>query len=205
MNRRTTQLLAEICSKTLIDLGKEYIQYKIGNSKVDSAKPAEKDNRKIIDQKMENNEECEYYNDSYYNSSGLDRAGHCRQYYCEYLMQLDSRLDEAYDELQNGRCKYAIFDARVVMDELLRLLISHVEGYSDFGDKMLINLKKCECNSLIGDDSEFIDRLHSVRKICNANEHEYDSGDEMSHNKVHFVIRQVKDLLNISENILVYA
>lgn len=142
------------------------------------------------------------YGRDYYNISGIDRAGHCRQYYSDYLEQLRERLDDAYHQLQNGEFRYALYDARIVMDQALRMIVQHAEGAEDTDDRMLINLKKCENQHLLNDIA-FLDRLHSVRRICNANGHELGTEDSMTHNKVHFVIMQIRDLLDSTECSLV--
>lgn len=137
-----------------------------------------------------------------YNDKGLDRAGHCRQYYSDQLEQLRLRLDEAYQQLKDGGYRYAVYDARVVMDEALRMLVQHEEGRKESDDTMLVNLKICERKQLLK-DSAFLDRLHGVRRICNSNGHELDAEDTMSHNKVHFVVMQIRDLLDEAEQKLV--
>lgn len=137
-----------------------------------------------------------------YNASGLDRAGHCRQYYSDHIEQLRGRLDEAYQQLQRGEFRYAIYDARVVMEDALRMIVHHSEGADDSDDRMLVNLKICEHKHLLN-NNEFLDRLHGVRRICNANGHELDAEETMSHNKVHFVVIQIRDLLDSAEKTLV--
>ena len=137
-----------------------------------------------------------------YNINGIDRAGHGRQYYAEHIAQLRERLDEAYKQLQSGEFRYAIYDARIVMEQALRMIVQHTEGTDDTDDRMLVNLKICERKHLVS-DNEFLDRLHGVRRICNANGHELDAEDTMTHNKVHFVVMQIRDLLDSAENTLV--
>lgn len=137
-----------------------------------------------------------------YNCSGIDRAGHCRQFYSDRMEQLRCRLDEAYQQLQHNQYRYAIYDARVVMEEALKLLVLHSEGHDEIGDKMSVNLKICENKQLLGDDREFMDRLHSVRHICNANGHELEAEKNTSHKQVYFVIMQIRDLLSSAEGAL---
>ena len=140
-----------------------------------------------------------------YNNSGIDRSGHDRNYYSNQIGHLRDRLDDAYKQLQSGEYRYAVYDSRVVMEEALRLIVEHSEGEDELGDKMLVNLKICEHKHLLGNDSDFIDRLHEVRHICNANGHELDAEDSMTHNKVHFIIMQIRDLLDSAESTLVTA
>ena len=92
--------------------------------------------------------------------------------------------------------------ATIVMEDALRMIVHHSEGADDSDDRMLVNLKICEHKHLL-DDNEFLDRLHGVRRICNANGHELDAEETMSHNKVHFVVMQIRDLLDSAEKTLV--
>lgn len=88
------------------------------------------------------------------------------------------------------------------MEDALRMIVQHAEGNNESDDRMLINLKICEHKHLL-DDNDFWDRLHGVRHICNANGHELDAEEGMSHNKVHFVVMQIRDLLVSAEKTLV--
>ena len=88
------------------------------------------------------------------------------------------------------------------MEDALRMIVQHAEGSNESDDRMLVNLKVCERKRLL-DDNEFLDRLHDVRRICNANGHELDAEAGMSHNKVHFVVMQIRDLLDSAEQTLV--
>ena len=82
------------------------------------------------------------------------------------------------------------------------MLVQHEEGCKDSDDTMLINLKICERKQLLS-DSAFLDRLHGVRRICNSNGHELGAEDTLSHNKVYFVVMQIRDLLDVAEQSLV--
>ena len=83
------------------------------------------------------------YGRDQYNASSLDRAGHCRQYYSGRIEQLRDHLDETYQQLQRGEFRYAIYDARVVMKDALRMTIHHSECANDSDNRILINLKIC--------------------------------------------------------------
>lgn len=139
-----------------------------------------------------------------YDARGLDRAGHCRQYYSDRFAALSDRLEEAWGRLKQKEYRYAIYDARVVLEDALRLRVQHELGVRDNDDRILANLKTCEQRKLLGDEA-FLDRLHGVRKICNANGHELDAEDSMTHNKVHFVLKQVEELLQAAEKELIYV
>ena len=95
-----------------------------------------------------------------------------------------------------------MYDARVVMEDALRMIVQHDSGSDGSDDRMLVNLKICERKRLL-DNNEFLERLHDVRRICNINGHELGSEDTLSHNKVHFVVMQIRDLLDAAEDNLV--
>ena len=113
------------------------------------------------------------------------------------------RLDEAYQQLQQGKFRYALYDARTVLEEILRLIVQHTNGVTDGDDTIFENMKICERKRLLSNDVELMTRLHDVRHICNFNEHEFMAEEKMNHGKVHFVIMQIKNLLNIAEEVLV--
>ncbi|MGN0442601.1 MAG: hypothetical protein ACI4FO_07835 [Acutalibacteraceae bacterium] len=143
------------------------------------------------------------YGRDHYNCSGIDRAGCCRQFYSVYIEQLRERLCQAFEQMQHGKYRYALYDARVVLEKALKLIVQHVGGQSELGDKLLANLKICERQQLL--DIELIDRLHDARKICNINGHEFGAEEQFTHNKVYFVIIQVRELLNEAETSLVHV
>lgn len=137
-----------------------------------------------------------------YNSSGIDRAGHDKEYYSDCFNKLRSRIGDANRKKNSYEYRYALQDSRTVLEETVRLLVQHNAGTAAVENNLLANLKKCEKKGLLGSDSEFIDRLHSVRKICNYNGHDIDAEEEMSHNTVHFVVMQTQDLLDFAEKTL---
>ena len=139
-----------------------------------------------------------------YDSQGLDRAGHCRQYYSDHFAALWERLEEARERLKQKEYRYAVYDARVVMEDALRMRVQHEVGTQSNDDRILANLKFCERRHLLGDGA-FMDRLHGVRKICNTNGHEFDAEDSFTHNKVYFVVMQVGELLQAAEAELIYV
>lgn len=138
-----------------------------------------------------------------YNQLGLDRADQDRQFYAGFLKKLRHRLDEAYQQSQQGQFRYALYDARVVMEETLKMVVQHTNGADGIGDSILGNMKICERKNLLGAEAEVIDKLHEVRHICNFNGHEFAAEETINHNKVYFVIMQIKDLLNLTESTLV--
>lgn len=138
-----------------------------------------------------------------YNQSGVDRAQYDRRYYAGVIRKLRFRLDESYQQLQKGQFRYALYDTRIVLEETLKLIVQHTNGTADGDDSIFENMKICEKQRLLGDDSELMNRLHEVRHICNYNGHEFTAEENMNHSKVYFVIMQIKDLLNIAEDVLV--
>lgn len=142
------------------------------------------------------------FDHSQYNASGVDRAGLNKEYYSAIFIKLRSRIGDAYRKMKGHEYRYALQDARTVLEETVRLLVQHSAGTTAVEDNLLANLKKCEKKGLLGSDSEFIDRLHSVRKICNYNGHDIDAEEEMSHDTVHFVVMQTRALLDFAEKAL---
>lgn len=139
-----------------------------------------------------------------YDAEGTDRAGNCREYYSEYITRLRERLGDARTQLQGGNFRYALYDTRVAMEEALRLIVQHKQGDVLNDDRLLTCLKICERQGLIP-DTEFLNRLHDVRRICNSNGHELTAEENMSFNKVYFVIMQTRDLLDYVEEQLLPA
>jgi hypothetical protein len=137
-----------------------------------------------------------------YNCHGIDRAGNCRQFYASYINQLRNRYRDAYRQMEIGEHRYALHDARIILEETLKLNLQHNGGDAALGNKLLDNLKICEREKIF--NAEFIDRLHDVRKICNFSGHKLSASEQLSRNKVYFVLKQVRDLLNETENSLVY-
>ena len=142
------------------------------------------------------------YGRNFYNSSGIDRAGRNSMQYYDLLGRLHVRLNDAKHQLDLGTFRYAINDARLVMDEAIRLVVEHAGGTNGSGDGLLDNLKICESKSLLPVDSLFIDRLHGVRLLCNSVTHELDASDQLTHQKTYFVLMQTRDLLKVAETTL---
>lgn len=141
------------------------------------------------------------YDRNGYNSYGVDRANFCSEFYSRQIECLNDRLDQASLQMKNEAHRYALYDARVILEEAIRLLVQHFEGNIAISNSILVNLKICENRHLLEDD--FIDKLHAVRKICNINGHEFTAEEQFTYDKVYFVIMQVRDLLRIAEEILV--
>lgn len=145
------------------------------------------------------------YAENGYNRSGTDRAGYGRSYYVESIKLLRRRLDEAYQQLQQGKFRYALYDAYTVMGEVVKLIVQHTNGTDDIGDDVSLNLKICEREGLLGEEVGFMDRLREVFHICRLNRCEFVPQDKRNYGKVHFAVMQMKDLLNLAEKILVRA
>lgn len=162
-------------------------------------------NRTSLDKLRFDGEGCDWqeHRKNEYNQLGLDRAKCDRKYYDKVIKQLRWRLDEAYQQLQQGQFRYAIYDARVVMGEALNLIVQHTNGTDGVGDTILANMKICERKDLFGADRESFDKLYEAHHICNFNMYKFVAEENMNHNKIYFVIMQIKDLLNLAESILV--
>lgn len=145
------------------------------------------------------------YGRDFYSESGFDRAGKSSENYVDYIGKLYLRLRDAHRQMENGAFRYAINDARLVMEETLRLVVEHASGTDNIGDGLLENLKICENKNLLSVEPEFIDRLHGVRHICNEVTHELAASDRLTHQKTYFVIMQTRDLLKSAETTLCCA
>lgn len=101
--------------------------------------------------------------------------------------------------MKEHKYRYAIFDAKVIIEEAIQLLLGHSLGSFKFDEKnklfSIINL--CKGEKLL--DTDEIDKIHEVRKIANSNGHEFGYDEEVPHDKVHFVVMQTLDLLNVIE------
>lgn len=145
------------------------------------------------------------YGRDFYSETGFDRAGRNADNYVDYLGKLYLRLRDAQRQMEIGAFRYAVNDARLVMEEALRLVVEHAGGTDNTGDGMLENLKICENKGLLSVEPVFIDRLHGVRHICNEVTHELSASDRLTHQKTYFVIMQTRDLLKSAETTLCCA
>ena len=97
--------------------------------------------------------------------------------------------------MQQSKYRYAIYDANSVMRETIKILLWYKNrGYAM--DDLLMNIKICERKKLLGADRDFINRLYEVYHICGCERQRLDKGKYINDRKVHFVIMQLKDLLN---------
>ena len=145
------------------------------------------------------------YGRDYYSATGFDRAGRTPRQYVDLLGRLYIRLHDAKRQLDLGEYRYAVNDARLVMEEALRLVVEHAGGVDSTGDCLLENLKICEDRSLLAVEEVFIDRLHGVRHICNEVTHELEASERLTHQKSYFVVMQTHDLLKSAEETLCCA
>ena len=145
------------------------------------------------------------YGRNFYSEAGFDRAGRNSGNYVDYLGRLYLRLRDAQRQMEIGEFRYAINDARLVMEEALRLVVEHASGMDNIGDSLLENLKICENKGLLAVEPIFMDRLHGVRHICNEVTHELSASDRLTHQKTYFVIMQTRDLLKTAETTLCCA
>lgn len=127
-----------------------------------------------------------------------------KRYYAEDIKKLRYLLDEAYQQMQQGQYRYAIYDANSVMRETIKILLWYKNrGYAM--DDLLMNIKICERKKLLGADRDFINRLYEVYHICGCERQRFDKGKYINDRKVHFVIMQLKDLLNFVEREIIYS
>lgn len=133
-----------------------------------------------------------------YDRHGIDRSGKTREKYAKDYGYLCAAVCEAERKLREQEYNDALNRSRQVFEAVLSILLLHKLGAeaSSYG-KILDKQQACESYCLLGDDTEFIEGLHKVRKTCNRNSHEITYADTVSHNKVHAVVMTVKDLVGI--------
>lgn len=127
-----------------------------------------------------------------------------KKYYAENIKELRYLLDEAYQQMQQGQFRYAICDADSVMRQTIKIMLQYKNGGYVLDD-LLMNMKICERKKLFGADKDFISRLYEVYHICECDGREFNKGEYLNHRKVHFVIMQLKDLLNFVEGEMIYS
>lgn len=120
--------------------------------------------------------------------------------YPEETKKMHELLNIAEENSKLGKYRYALFDARIVFENALKLYID-INKCEVKDDNIIKYLFVCEDNSLI--DDGFIDNLHVARKTCNCNSHEIDSYSKITPRKAEYVINQISELLKIvDESIL---
>lgn len=127
-----------------------------------------------------------------------------KKYYAENIKELRYLLDEAYQQMQQGQFRYAIYDADSVMRQAIKIMLQYKNGGYVLDD-LLMNMKICERKKVFGADKDFISRLYEVYHICECDGREFNKGEYLNHRKVHFVIMQLKDLLNFVEGEMIYS
>ena len=66
-----------------------------------------------------------------------------KKYYAENIKRLRYLLDEAYQQMQQGQYRYAVYDADSVMRETLKIMLRYENG-GYVMDDLLMNIKICE-------------------------------------------------------------
>ena len=121
-----------------------------------------------------------------------------KKYYAAKIKKVRYLLDEAYQQMQQGQYRYAIYDAERVMKMAIKTLLRYKnKGYAM--DDLLMNIKICECKKLLGTDKDFINSMYEVYHMCGCEKQIFNKGKYTNYRKVHFVIMQLKDLLNFVE------
>lgn len=127
-----------------------------------------------------------------------------KKYYAAKIKKLRYLLDEAYQQMQQGQYRYAIYDAERVMKMAIKILLRYKnKGYAM--DDLLMNIKICERKKLLGTDKDFINSMYEVYHMCGCEKQIFNKGKYINHRKVHFVIMQLKDLLNFVEGEIIYS
>ena len=126
-----------------------------------------------------------------------------RKYYIEGIRKLRYRLDEAYQQLQQGHFRYAIYDTYAVMRKTMEILTQYVERTGRRENSLEKNIQICEKKQLLGNNMEILDGLQEVRCICENSEEDFEIEQTIDYDKTYFCIMQIKDLLNITERVVV--
>lgn len=128
-----------------------------------------------------------------FNRDGIDGVGLTRDTYSLLLNKLLRRWKKAYEQMEAGEFEYSLYDARLVMEETLRLIVFHNLGRKSSDNSTLSLLRYCSRRKIL--DPDMVDRLHDVRKAGNINNHDLLSDNSISQNKIYFILMQVRDLI----------
>ena len=124
--------------------------------------------------------------------------------YINNIAQLRKRLDEAYQQLQLGQFRYAIYDTEQVMKEAMKMLIKWENGEEWDEDNLMTHIKICERRKEFGMEYGMLQKLNKVRCICEYAKEISEADKLLDYDKVRFAIMQIKDLLNyIQKKIIV--
>lgn len=74
--------------------------------------------------------DCQGYGRDKYNSLGIDRAGYDRQFYFNHIEEMHKRLRKANQQRKCGEYSYSLYDARIVFEEAIKLILQHTIGKS---------------------------------------------------------------------------
>lgn len=126
-----------------------------------------------------------------------------KSYFVTHIKELRYLLDKAYQQMQRGEFRYAIYDADNVMREAVKMILQHNDGYTS--EDLLLNIKTCERRGLFGNDKEFVTKLYKTYHICRNGSREIIEEKHLNYIKVYFTIMMLKDLLNFAERELTYS
>lgn len=138
-----------------------------------------------------------------YNPAGQDRAGKTAQFYEDYLQKMYEAKEEAFMMIDAGKFGYALYKTRLVLEDAVRLVIGHTLGPRAVSNNLLQDMNICETKNLLRVDSDYLGRLHGVRKICNLGIHTLEGAESKSVSQVYFAFAQVRDLIPVVRAILV--
>ncbi len=132
-----------------------------------------------------------------------DADGKTRQDYEYLLYRLQTDLRKARDRYKEKQYTYALHDARIVMENALKMVAKHFGKTSLPGEDTFIdNLNYCKEHRLLGHDASLYENLHKARKICNLNSHVPGAENTTTREKTAFVIDLAEDLLGKATEIL---
>lgn len=116
------------------------------------------------------------------------------------IRMLRYQLDEAYQKMQKEQFQAALQKADTVMHETVRMIIQHEYGVGYTLDNMTVNIKICEREQLFGKSKRVVKKVYKIYCICER--YRANRAENITYRKVYFVIMQIKDLINLAENIM---
>lgn len=107
-------------------------------------------------------------------------------------------MKKAQENYEGGNYRYALFDARLVLQNALKLYLDK-NNCEIKDDRTVKYLVACEDNNLL--DEEFANKLHKARKMCNVNSHDLVCNDATQEN-TNYAIGQINNLLKFIDEFL---
>lgn len=135
------------------------------------------------------------FRDGKSNDLDFDRKNELLPFETKELHYFMKKAQENYEE---GNYRYALFDARLVLQNALKLYLDK-NNCEIKDDRTVKYLVACEDNNLL--DEEFASKLHKARRMCNVNSHDLICDDATQEN-TNYAIVQINDLLKFIDEFL---